>query len=119
MEFCLDLTRFFFLPFVPAFVSGFLKRIHDSGDDEPLRKHGREAYEATLAKYHPWLVRKAVHVAVYALPTRKNLLNIIAGDTRERHEHCIQLATPVVARLEEIFDKVEKLYGENKLLELP
>jgi hypothetical protein len=29
------------------------------------------------------------------------------------------LATPVVARLEEIFDKVEKLYGENKLLELP
>ena len=102
-----------------AFVSSFLKRIHDAGDDEPLRKHGRDAYEATLAKYHPWLIRKAVILAVYALPTRKNLLNIIAGDTPERHQHCINLATTVVERLDEIYDKIEKLYGEKELLNLP
>ena len=32
------------------------------------------AYEETLAHYHPWLIRKAVGVAVYALPSRATLL---------------------------------------------
>jgi hypothetical protein len=33
-----------------------------------------EAYEKSLAQYHTWLIRKAVGVAVYAVPSRETLL---------------------------------------------
>lgn len=33
-----------------------------------------EAYSKTIAQFHPWLVRKTVGVAVYAVPSREYLL---------------------------------------------
>ncbi|CAG0918174.1 unnamed protein product [Notodromas monacha] len=101
------------------FVARFLERVHAAGENDALKKHGKEAYDQTLAQYHPWLIRKAVGLAVYSLPTRKNLLNIIAGETSERHEYVAGVAPTVVSRLDAVFEKVQVLYSEKSLLDLP
>jgi hypothetical protein len=34
----------------------------------------QEAYNKTLAEHHTWVIRKAAGVAMYAMPTKENLL---------------------------------------------
>lgn len=41
---------------------------------DTMGKSTHEAYEKTLAQYHPWVLRKAVGVAVYAVPTKDVLV---------------------------------------------
>ena len=58
------------LEFVLAFIHG----IKECDDHAHMSTVARHAYDPTLAKHHGWLVRNGVHVAMWALPNRKQVL---------------------------------------------
>lgn len=52
------------------FVVKFIDNIRLANDNDKMSQLARKAYDETLAYYHPWLVRKGVHLAVHTLPSR-------------------------------------------------
>ncbi|KAJ8886005.1 hypothetical protein PR048_012211 [Dryococelus australis] len=56
------------------FIREFLKGIGELQDNDKTSGVCQNAYNNTLAKHHPWVIRKSAVVAMYALPTRKALL---------------------------------------------
>jgi len=78
----------------------------------------RKAYDNTLAHYHPWLVRQGVHVAVYTLPNRNQLLTDLAGSnvTEEEAERVME---QTVAAGRTVYNIVQKLFERYELLDLP
>ncbi|XP_018577644.1 ceramide-1-phosphate transfer protein isoform X2 [Anoplophora glabripennis] len=56
------------------FIQLFLKKLGDLRDEESTSSACREAYDQTLAKHHPFVIRNGAKVAIYTLPTREILL---------------------------------------------
>uniref|UniRef100_A0A914VDP0 Glycolipid transfer protein domain-containing protein n=1 Tax=Plectus sambesii TaxID=2011161 RepID=A0A914VDP0_9BILA len=81
----------------------------------------RSAYDETLAHHHPWYVRKGVHVAVYALPHRKQLLIDLSGTTADKYDEVKADNTLVelVNGAEVVYDRIQKLYADKGILNLP
>lgn len=75
------------------------------------------AYDATLAPYHPWLVRKGVAIALYALPSRRAMLQRMKNDGTE--EQIVQKLRDAVVAITPVYDHVQSLFADNCLLDLP
>lgn len=45
----------------------------DLSDSDKTSSCCQDAYNKTLAKHHPWVIRKAAVVAMYTMPTRELL----------------------------------------------
>lgn len=73
------------------------------------------AYNQTLAQYHPWLIRKGALVAMYALPTREQLLNKVCEDV----ERSISILPDVLEISKIVYDRTEQLYTDFDLHTLP
>lgn len=73
------------------------------------------AYNDTLAQFHPWLVRKGALVAMYALPTREQLLKRVCQDV----ERSIVLLPDVLHISKMVYERTEQLYTDFDLHELP
>lgn len=73
------------------------------------------AYNETLAQFHPWIVRKGALVAMYALPTREQLLKKVCHDV----ERSIVLLPDVLDISKTVYERTEQLYTEFELHELP
>ncbi|TMW39697.1 hypothetical protein DOY81_015224, partial [Sarcophaga bullata] len=56
------------------FVYEFLNSLADLCENDKTHGCCKTSYETTLAKHHPWVVRKGALVAMYALPTKGELL---------------------------------------------
>merc|ERR1712241_1639757 len=56
------------------YIIGFLHKLEDIDDEGYCSVISREAYEATLMKYHPWVVQKAAKLAMKLLPTKGGLI---------------------------------------------
>lgn len=56
------------------FIQVFLKKIGELDDSESTAGACREAYDLTLAKHHPFLIRNGARIAIYTLPTKNVLL---------------------------------------------
>jgi hypothetical protein len=67
--------------FVEDFIKLFLQKVGDLCDEDKTCGACQEAYNLTLANFHPWFVRKGAIVAMYALPTRAGLLQKVCSDT--------------------------------------
>lgn len=72
------------------------------------------AYNDTLAQFHPWLVQKGAHIAMYALPTREQLLNKVCQDV----ERSIALLPDVLDISKTVYERTEQLYSDFDLHEL-
>ena len=70
------------------FISEFLKRLGELSDTENTSTCCQEAYNKTLAKHHPWLIRKAAVVAMYTMPNREMLFKKVL--TFNFHESIIK-----------------------------
>lgn len=101
------------------FIKLFLKHVGELSDSDGTSSAGNEAYSATLAKYHPWLVRKGATVAMYALPSRQDLLIKVCGNNAE----CIQRALDVLPKMllaaDEVYARTDQCYTEYDLHGLP
>lgn len=73
------------------------------------------AYNDTLAQFHPWLVRQGANVAMYALPTREQLLNKVCQDV----ERSTALLPDVLDISKTVYERTEELYTNFELHQLP
>lgn len=98
------------------FIAALLTKIRNTDNSCKFSNEATEAYDSTLAKYHPWLIKKAVHVAMYTLPDRKNLLlKMTVEDTPEG----MAKVEALIGQLNMVYDVTQKLYIDNNLLDLP
>ncbi|CAB3408609.1 unnamed protein product [Caenorhabditis bovis] len=62
------------------FIMDFMHSASTASNEDSIAKICKETYDGTLAKFHPWVIRTAVKLAVYTLPPREKLLELIKGD---------------------------------------
>lgn len=98
------------------FISALLTRIRDTDNTRKFSSEATAAYDQTLAKFHPWLIRKAVHVAMYALPYRQQLLTKMKVEDTPAG---MKAMSELIEQLNLIYDITQQLYAENDLLNLP
>ncbi|NXO83499.1 CPTP protein, partial [Sitta europaea] len=75
-----------------------------------------DAYNASLAAHHPWLIRKAATVAFCALPARDAFLRIMNAGPPEEAEAVLGEAVPYIA---DVYGITQELLAEHGLLDLP
>ncbi|NWI79069.1 CPTP protein, partial [Dryoscopus gambensis] len=75
-----------------------------------------DAYNASLAAYHPWVVRKAATVAFCALPSRDAFLEIMNVGPREEAVAMLGEAVPYI---DDVYSITQELFAQHKLLDLP
>lgn len=56
-----------------------MRQLGDLSDGDKTSSCCQDAYNKTLAKHHPWVIRKAAIVAMYAMPNREGLLKKVNG----------------------------------------
>ncbi|XP_053137449.1 ceramide-1-phosphate transfer protein isoform X2 [Hemicordylus capensis] len=94
----------------------FLEALRTSGADSKTSALCTESYNASLAHYHPWIIRKAATVAFYALPSRNDFLENMKVGTPEEAVEMLGEALPC---LYQVYDVTESLYAKHQLLDLP
>lgn len=104
---CVDAT----LNSFSAFIREFLYRISQLEPNEKTYSVCQTAYNETLAQHHPWLVRKGAVVAMYAMPTREQLLNKVCLDA----ERALETLPIVLSVIGVVYDRTEKMYSEHDL----
>ncbi|CAL2027622.1 unnamed protein product [Caenorhabditis brenneri] len=65
------------------FIVEFMYAAVSATNEDSIPKICKECYDGTLAKHHPWIIRTAVKVAVYTLPTRDKMLEYIRGSATD------------------------------------
>lgn len=75
------------------------------------------SYTATLANHHSWVVRSAVSVALYAVPSRSSLVRRL--DPEGSEERIIEKLNAAVVAMQPVYDRIQSLYAENDILQLP
>lgn len=98
------------------FISLFLQKMGGLSEEDKLSAVASEAYDATLSKHHPWLVRKGVALALYTLPSMGQLRERLQIDSSE---NSILLLAEIVSSINPVYDTVEKVYSDNDILALP
>lgn len=98
------------------FILEFMSRISKCSDHDKTSKIATEVYEQTLSKHHPWLTRKMAAVAVYLLPSRKDLISVMC---KQDYETVLQLLSKVVRAGKHVYDITEKLYIDHNLCHIP
>lgn len=65
---------FFFLDFIQE----FLRQLNELTNSDNTSASCQNAYNKTLAKHHPWLIRKTAVCAMYTMPTREVLFKRVS-----------------------------------------
>ncbi|GMF58610.1 unnamed protein product [Phytophthora fragariaefolia] len=73
-----------------------------------------KAYEETLGKRHPWLVRKGVNTALGSIPTRSHIL----GELHVGEGDAIEPLTKVHAELVRVIAELKVIFEEHGLTDL-
>ncbi|KAK1340609.1 hypothetical protein QTO34_019180 [Cnephaeus nilssonii] len=94
----------------------FLEGLRTSPEDARTAVLCTDSYNASLAAYHPWIIRRAVTVAFCTLPTRKVFLEAMNVGSTEQAVAMLGEALPFI---EHVYDISQKLYAEHALLDLP
>ncbi|XP_007166314.2 ceramide-1-phosphate transfer protein [Balaenoptera acutorostrata] len=94
----------------------FLEGVRTSPEDARTAALCTDSYHASLAAYHPWIIRRAVTVAFCALPTRKVFLETMNVGSPEQAVEMLGEALPFIER---VYDISQRLYAEHALLDLP
>lgn len=107
------LRLLWFLEFVEACIEHGLL----ASQDENCAPGAGKAYEETIGKRHPWLIRKGVMSALSAIPSRSSILaslNIADGSSEEQLaplRHAQQL-------LKAVADELNAVFTEHDLMDL-
>ncbi|XP_063984899.1 ceramide-1-phosphate transfer protein [Diachasmimorpha longicaudata] len=98
------------------FIREFLRQLGNLSDADKTSSCCQDAYNKTLAKHHPWVIRKTAVVAMYTMPTRETLLKKVCGDNVQRNIDVLPKMLEVTA---DIFNRTHSLYDFHELHELP
>ncbi|XP_061665220.1 ceramide-1-phosphate transfer protein [Syngnathoides biaculeatus] len=94
----------------------FLERLRTSTEDCKTSAMCAEAYNESLAHYHPWVVRKAAGLAFIVLPGRPAFFEVMNVGPPEQVVAILGEAMPLIS---EVYQITEDLYAKNNLLDLP
>lgn len=100
------------------FVSEFLKELQNLEDSSSLSDMTWKVYEKTLGVYHNWAIKKLVGVALYTLPTKKQLTSkmLKSGLNEEELKSCNEDLTTTLGNL---YVRCQEVLEKNNLLNLP
>eukprot|EP01134_Creolimax_fragrantissima_P008337 CFRG8337T1 len=96
------------------FIMLLIKNILDKEKDS-MSTIAYDAYSQTIMRFHTWMIKKAVGVAVYAIPSRAHLLK---GMKMSEDEARAALPRLVVA-IDVVFSALDKHYTDHDLQMLP
>lgn len=99
----------------PEFVYEFLLKLAELAENEKVHQTCKTAYENTLAKHHPWVVRKGALVAMYALPTQGELLKRVCANV----PRAIEILPEMLKNTKIVYDRTHALYTLYDLHALP
>ncbi|XP_018795821.1 PREDICTED: ceramide-1-phosphate transfer protein [Bactrocera latifrons] len=97
------------------FIYEFLKRLSELNECDKTHSCCKSAYNDTLAKHHPWVVRKGAVVAMYALPTQGELLKRVCINV----SRAIEVLPEMLQHTKSVYDRIELLYTTHDLHDLP
>ncbi|XP_054739676.1 ceramide-1-phosphate transfer protein [Anastrepha obliqua] len=97
------------------FIYEFLRRLSELNECDKTHTCCKSAYNDTLAKHHPWVVRKGAVVAMYALPTQGELLKRVCVNA----SHAVEVLPEMLKHTKSVYDRVEVLYSAHDLHGLP
>uniref|UniRef100_A0A6J0SNL6 Ceramide-1-phosphate transfer protein n=1 Tax=Pogona vitticeps TaxID=103695 RepID=A0A6J0SNL6_9SAUR len=94
----------------------FLEGLRTSDADSRTSVLCTDSYNASLANYHPWIIRKAASMAFYTLPTRDTFLKNMNVGT---NEEAVAMLGEALPHISQVYEVTESLYAQHKLLDLP
>ncbi|XP_061868691.1 ceramide-1-phosphate transfer protein isoform X1 [Colius striatus] len=94
----------------------FLEGLRTAQEDSRTSVICTDSYNASLAAYHPWVVRKAATVAFCALPSRNAFLEIMNVGTPQEAVAVLGEALPYIC---DVYGITQELFAQHKLLDLP
>lgn len=94
----------------------FLEGLRTSPEDARTAALCTDSYNASLAAYHPWIIRRAVTVAFCTLPTRKVFLEAMNVGSPQQAVEMLGEALPFIER---VYSVSQELYAKHSLLDLP
>ncbi|XP_072304595.1 ceramide-1-phosphate transfer protein [Eucyclogobius newberryi] len=94
----------------------FLDSLRTSGDDCKTSALCADAYNVSLAQFHPWVVRKAAGMSFILLPGRPAFFNILNVGTSEQVVAMLGEAIPLIS---EVYRITEELYARHNILDIP
>lgn len=97
------------------FIRSFLQKLGDLSPVDKTSTACAQSYNETLANFHPFLIRKAANIAMYALPNRDQLLNKVCADV----EASIKALPEMLQVTNAVYDRIDALYTKNDLHGLP
>lgn len=100
------------------FIHDFLEKLNESDKHAKTAHVCAEVYDNTLAKYHPWVVRKAAKLGMHAaLPRREQLIDLMIKRPEDQDD---QAKFKLFLRtLRQVYDLTQALFVKYDLLELP
>ncbi|KAI4490505.1 hypothetical protein M0804_003449 [Polistes exclamans] len=98
------------------FIREFLRQLGELSDTDKTSTCCKDAYNQTLAKHHPWVIRKAAIVAMYTMPTRELLFKKVCGANVQRNIDILPKMLEVTA---DVFNRTHNLYELHQLHTLP
>merc|ERR1712226_1724500 len=102
------------------YIIAFLHKLDDIQDADLCSVISVEAYEATLMKYHPWVVQKAAKLAMKLLPTKGGLtLKVHPEGSEEGIKKTLENFPKAVSAMRAAYDALHVHYEEKNLLEIP
>ncbi|XP_040441513.1 ceramide-1-phosphate transfer protein [Falco naumanni] len=94
----------------------FLEGLRTARQDSRTSTICTDSYNASLAAYHPWVIRKAATVAFRTLPPRDAFLQIMNVGTAEEAVAMLGEALPYIG---DVYDITQQLFAQHELLDLP
>jgi len=102
------------------YIIAFLHKLDDIQDSDLCSVISVEAYEATLMKYHPWVVQKAAKLAMKLLPTKGGLtLKVHPEGSEEGIKKTLENFPKAVSAMRAAYDAMHVHYEEKNLLDIP
>ncbi|KAL2740452.1 ceramide-1-phosphate transfer protein [Vespula squamosa] len=98
------------------FIREFLRQLSEISDTDKTSTCCQDAYNKTLAKYHPWVIRKAAVVAMYTMPTRELLLKKVCGANVQRNVDILPKMLEVTV---DVLNRTHNLFDLHQLQALP
>ncbi|XP_026467671.1 ceramide-1-phosphate transfer protein-like [Ctenocephalides felis] len=100
------------------FIREFLKALGELDNCQKTSHVCQIAYNNTLAKFHPWLIKKGANVAMYTMPTREVLLKKVCGD-EEDVQRAITVLPKMLSVTADVYKRTDDLYSNHDLHDLP
>ena len=102
------------------FIILFVQDIHKSTPESNISELFRTSYGKSLAQYHGWFIRKTVGLASHAVPNREFLLKVIFSNGEDPSpEDVDRIANKFVDVLQNVYKRVQGIYEERQILNLP